>query len=64
MTCAEAKRLQDNQNNAWAAWNQVRETNPKAKAQLSRYYEDACVASIQLKDHLQTCAECAGNRQG
>lgn len=58
MACEEARRLQGDESKAWGEWNRLRETDPKAAKELSRHYEDACVASIQLREHLQSCPDC------
>ena len=58
MDCAEQQRLLNDESNAWAAYNHLKDSGGKDREELTRLYNNACDAGTRLRQHIVTCPVC------
>ena len=58
MGCDEQRRRLNEEVDAWAAYNYLKDSGSKDQEELTRRYDNACGASTRLRQHISTCPEC------
>jgi hypothetical protein len=58
MACALHEELLQDENNAWAAFKDMKDSGSSDEEELDKRYRNACNASIALRTHLENCPDC------